>query len=196
VAFANVPRMRVDATDLILNPTFTRAVRATRLPVRRTVSRAGALPYADASFDLVLLIDVLEHVRERRQMGSEVMRILKPGGIAFITTPARLRYFNRPDPHYGVRGLLALPNFAQRFVVNRVLGMRTATMQGTSVPAYDVEHTFWHYREIARLFPGRDWVEPLFGFPMGGGPLFSREWLRRKLRGFLFHHVVIRKEPA
>jgi len=193
VAFANVPRMRVDATDVLRNPSFSRAVRATGLPVRRTLGRAGALPYADRSFDLVLLIDVLEHVRERRAMGREVMRVLAPGGIAFVTTPARLRYFNRPDPHYGVRGLLALPNFAQRLVVNRILGMRTATAQGTSIPAYDVEHTFWHYREIARLFPGRESVEPLFGFPMCGGPVFSKQWLRRKLRGFLFHHVVIGK---
>jgi SAM-dependent methyltransferase len=193
LAFANVRRMRVDATDILLNPSFTRAIRATRLPLRRTVSRAGELPYRDASFDLVLLIDVLEHVRERRHMGSEVMRVLKPGGVAFITTPARIRYFHRPDPHYGVRGLLALPNFAQRLVVNRVLGMRTSTAQGSSIPAYDVEHTFWHYLGIARLFPGRESVEPLFAFPMVGGPVFSREWLRRKLRGFLFHHVVIRK---
>ena len=193
LAFANAARMRVDAVDVLFNPTFSRAVRATGLPVRRGLARAGALPYANGSFDLVLLIDVLEHVRERRDMGREIMRVLRPGGIAFVTTPARVRYFHRPDPHYGVRGLLMLPNFLQRIMVNRVLRMRTATAQGTSIPAYDVEHTFWHYRGIARLFPGRASVEPLYGFPLVGGPLLTKEWWRRRLRGFLFHHVVIRK---
>ncbi len=64
---------------------------------------------------------------------------------------------------------------------------------GRPGPAYDVEHTFWHVDEIAGLFPGRDYAEGLYAFPMCGGPLFSWQWLRRKLRRFLFHHVLVRK---
>lgn len=46
-----------------------------------------ALPYEDASFDLVLSIEVFRYLaREDNLQGlSEVMRVLKPGGVAFIT---------------------------------------------------------------------------------------------------------------
>ena len=192
-AVAHETRFRVDTIDLVPNSTLERVRRASGLPIRRTLGDVGRLPYAGESFDVVLLVDVVEHVRDRRAMGAEVMRVLKPGGVCFITTPARLRYLCRPDPHYGVRGLLALPNALQRFIVDRVLGRRVSSASGFPAPAYDVEHTFWHVGELARLFPGPKTVEALYHFPLAGGPPLSREWLRRLLRRFVFHHVVIGK---
>ncbi len=194
VALANVPRFRVETIDLGRNSTMERVRRSTGLPIGRTLGDVSALPFADETFDVVLLIDVVEHVRDRRRMGSEAMRVLKPGGVCFITTPARLRYFWRPDPHYGVRGLVILPNGLQRFIIDRVLRRRVSSQSGFPAPAYDVEHTFWHVVELARLFPGRKSVEALYHFPLAGGPPLSWEWWRRRLRGFVFHHVVIWKD--
>jgi 2-polyprenyl-3-methyl-5-hydroxy-6-metoxy-1,4-benzoquinol methylase len=193
LGLANFRRMRVHTTDLAPNVTMSRAVRSAGLPISRTLARVGALPYADETFDVALLIDVVEHVRERRRMGSEVMRVLKPGGLCFITTPARLRYVFRPDPHYGIGGLLLLPNFLQRFVVDRVLRRRHGGAESYRVPAYDVEHTFWHVDELARLFPGRAEVQALYGFPLQPEPIYTREGLRTALRNFVFHHVLIWK---
>jgi hypothetical protein len=39
-----------------------------------------------------------------------MMRVTKSGGQVMITTPARLRYLWRPDPHDQVKGLMLLPD--------------------------------------------------------------------------------------
>jgi 2-polyprenyl-6-hydroxyphenyl methylase/3-demethylubiquinone-9 3-methyltransferase len=45
-----------------------------------------ALPYRDASFDIVVCVDVLEHVSDLAQVLSEVARVLKPGGVFLYDT--------------------------------------------------------------------------------------------------------------
>jgi SAM-dependent methyltransferase len=45
------------------------------------------LPFADASFDMILCSHVLEHVREDRRAMSELYRVLAPGGRAILQHP-------------------------------------------------------------------------------------------------------------
>ncbi len=52
-----------------------------------------ALPYADASFDLVLSHEVLEHVEDDALAVAEMVRVLRPGGRAVIFVPNRLYPF-------------------------------------------------------------------------------------------------------
>jgi len=47
------------------------------------------LPYADGSFDKVLLSEVLEHLPDDRQGLAELHRVLRPGGILALTVPHR-----------------------------------------------------------------------------------------------------------
>lgn len=47
----------------------------------------GPLPYDDASFDLVVSMDVIEHVRDPVEWTREVLRVMKPGAVLFLTTP-------------------------------------------------------------------------------------------------------------
>jgi SAM-dependent methyltransferase len=49
------------------------------------------LPFADASFDLVLCAETIEHVRDVQLFVSEVRRVLRPGGRFAVTTPAHSR---------------------------------------------------------------------------------------------------------
>ncbi|MEM6304244.1 MAG: bifunctional 2-polyprenyl-6-hydroxyphenol methylase/3-demethylubiquinol 3-O-methyltransferase UbiG [Pseudomonadota bacterium] len=45
-----------------------------------------ALPYADAAFDAVVCVDVLEHVSDLTKVISEVARVLTPGGMFLYDT--------------------------------------------------------------------------------------------------------------
>ncbi len=61
------------------------------------------LPFGDNDFDLVLLADVLEHVRDVQLLLSEVRRILKPGGEVAISTPSVTRaslLLRGPEPPF------------------------------------------------------------------------------------------------
>ncbi len=46
-----------------------------------------SLPFADASFSVVLLVAVLEHTREPWRILGEARRVLKPGGRAIMVVP-------------------------------------------------------------------------------------------------------------
>ncbi len=47
----------------------------------------GKLPYADASFHAVVSMDVIEHVVDPLPWLGEALRVLKPQGLLFLTTP-------------------------------------------------------------------------------------------------------------
>src|ERR1043166_587794 len=64
------------------------------------------LPFRDASFEVVLLIAVLEHTREPRRILAEARRVLKPGGRAVMVVPNDVTMS---------AGRLALRNFPIRY---------------------------------------------------------------------------------
>jgi ubiquinone/menaquinone biosynthesis C-methylase UbiE len=47
----------------------------------------GRLPFADASFDRVAVVDMLEHVPDERAFVAELARVLRPGGTLVVNTP-------------------------------------------------------------------------------------------------------------
>lgn len=61
------------------------------------VGRAEELPLEDASVDCVLCSQVLEHVEDPARAVAEVHRVLRPGGIGFISTHGVIRYHAAPD---------------------------------------------------------------------------------------------------
>jgi ubiquinone/menaquinone biosynthesis C-methylase UbiE len=61
---------------------------AGRLHGRVDVFGDGArLPFADASFDTVMATEVLEHLPDPRIALREMVRVLRPGGVALVTVP-------------------------------------------------------------------------------------------------------------
>jgi SAM-dependent methyltransferase len=60
-----------------------------RVPgVEIIVGRLEVLPFSSATFDLVLLLDVLEHLDDDGGALTEAARVLKPGGVLLATVPA------------------------------------------------------------------------------------------------------------
>ena len=56
------------------------------LKISYDVGVGEKLPYANASFDTVVCVDVLEHVADLGKVLSEVARVLRPGGLFFFDT--------------------------------------------------------------------------------------------------------------
>lgn len=52
----------------------------------------SGLPFSDASFDGVVLKDVLEHVASPVGLVGEVLRVLRPGGRVFASSPDAQRW--------------------------------------------------------------------------------------------------------
>lgn len=121
----------VDAA-VISNPTLEDA---------RVVPAGSPIPYADATFDLVLADYVLEHVTEADapQVADEVMRVLKPGGWFCARTPNK----------WGLIGVGArtVPNDLHTRVLTRLQPGRKAE------DVFPVEYHMNTPRDLRRLFP-------------------------------------------
>jgi SAM-dependent methyltransferase len=65
------------------------------IPIDYGVSLLQRLPYDDASFDVVLLVEVIEHLENHRMALGELARILKPNGVLVLTTPNIMRLNSR-----------------------------------------------------------------------------------------------------
>ncbi|NUN14666.1 MAG: class I SAM-dependent methyltransferase [Myxococcales bacterium] len=49
---------------------------------------AESLPFSDGLFDLVMALDVLEHLDDDRAGLAEITRVIRPGGFVLLTVPA------------------------------------------------------------------------------------------------------------
>jgi 2-polyprenyl-3-methyl-5-hydroxy-6-metoxy-1,4-benzoquinol methylase len=70
------------------------------LTVELRVGSAAQLEYADASMDVCLMPELLEHVQDWQSCLNEAVRVLKPGGLLYLSTtnvlcPVQLE-FNLP----------------------------------------------------------------------------------------------------
>ncbi len=61
-----------------------------------------SLPFRDASFDAVISIAVLEHVRNPFDAAREIERVLKPGGEIYIAVPFLQPFHGYPDHYYNM----------------------------------------------------------------------------------------------
>ena len=177
---ANYVDAEVHSIDILANPQLLALKRASGFPMHPAVAVGEHLPFPDETFDIVFCLETIEHVRDPGVLGKEIMRVLRPGGECMVTTPPRLRYFLKGDPHYDLPGLLLLPDRAQKFVAERF------------VDEYDVVHIFWSVEEIVRCFPGASGHEAFFHRKYPSGKRW-RDALWWRYRHLLWDRIVITK---
>lgn len=132
---------------------------AVGVDVRPTVAAAcvadgHALPFHNATFDAVTSFAVLEHVRDPRAVMSEMLRVLKPGGSAYIVAPFLQGYHPEcdSDADYWRFSLAGLRRLCSRF-----------DEEDTGVATGPMSSLAWVLREIAAapLFRRRYAVKPI-----------------------------------
>jgi len=136
---------------LDFNPHYCRItrLRGTRYGLRLSpINAAGeSLPFADGHFDLVVCMDVLEHVADPEKLISEIGRCLKPGGLCQLTAINRFAF---RDPHYHVRFVNWLP----RRLANPYLRLVGRSKDNARFSDRQTLHEMHYYRygRLAELF--------------------------------------------
>jgi ubiquinone/menaquinone biosynthesis C-methylase UbiE len=84
----------VDVSPLALERAWQRLPDAELVLVRPD----ERLPFPDSTFELALCAETVEHVRDVQLLLSELRRVLAPGGVLALTTPAHGPVLRTSDP--------------------------------------------------------------------------------------------------
>jgi SAM-dependent methyltransferase len=155
------------------------------------------LPFADASFDVVVAVNVLRHHRDDLALLREVARILKPEGSLVATAPegasGRLGYRLRRAYGFTADRLGAYGDLRDGYGLDALRGLsRAAGLEPARIDTYSrlftelVENTllFAYYRtmrsrpEVAERHPAGTWT-------VSDGSLTPRGW-RFRLYGLAY----------
>jgi SAM-dependent methyltransferase len=88
-------RYRPDTIGVDVNPNAVSWCNSQGL--RALLMQDGVLPFADHSFDAVVLDNVLEHIKEPQALLAEIKRVLKADGVFLVGVPGRKGYASDPD---------------------------------------------------------------------------------------------------
>ena len=148
----NARGMRTVSVEYEWNDEFVRIRESAGVPLLRVIARAEALPFRAEVFEGIVCLETVEHLSELEAASRELARASSPGALLLITTPVRLRYLLAPDPHFGIRGLVALPASLQRAVAAR---------RGFSAAHYYVDRIYGSVASLERRLPGFELVQVL-----------------------------------
>lgn len=111
--------------------------------------RQGAaenIPYPDNYFDFVNICEVLEHVEDPQKLLSEVHRVLKPRGRAYLSVPNRFGFY---DQHFHLTLIGWLPRRWANFLIG-VLG-RHKDYSGANGRQNILDMHYFAFSQISRL---------------------------------------------
>jgi SAM-dependent methyltransferase len=123
-------------------------VLARRVRGRVVRADATALPFADASFDAVVLGEVIEHVEDDVAALLESRRTLRPAGVVLLSVPAHPAWFGPSDEWAGhVRRYTRESLFA----ACEAAGLDVIRCAGWGFPVSAAYHRWIYDRRAARL---------------------------------------------
>jgi len=87
---SELPKLNKRFTLCDIDPralTVARELHGAALAGADVLTPGAPLPYPDAHFDAVVSMDVVEHLVDPLPWLADALRVLKPGGLLFLTTP-------------------------------------------------------------------------------------------------------------
>jgi ubiquinone/menaquinone biosynthesis C-methylase UbiE len=181
-AFSERLRQRgYSCTGVDLSPKLIRIAREKYPGIEFLEGDIERLPFADGSFDAVLLAGVLHHLPERAKCAAEIKRILRPGGrfVAFDPNrmnPAMYLYRDRSSPLYSSFGVTE----NERPVIAREL---VETFRQAGFNAGTEYHSGMKYRYLAS--GALRWLLPAYN--LADAVLFAPGFMA-PMRSFVFTH--------
>jgi SAM-dependent methyltransferase len=138
----------IDINEPLVRLARERAAESGRSRARFEVSSATHLPFPNASFDICLLPELLEHVADWRTCLDEAVRVLRPGGVIYVSTSNRLcpkqQEFNLPAYSW-------YPGFAKRYFERRAVTDWPAVANYAKYPAVN----WFSFYQLRRYFGER-----------------------------------------
>ncbi|MHC1635121.1 MAG: class I SAM-dependent methyltransferase [Candidatus Methanospirareceae archaeon] len=106
-----------DPDETALKIGFERALEE-KAEVEWVIAMGEKSPFVDSSFDVIICNDVIEHVESVRGLVAELYRLLKKGGILYLTTPNKYSLYNILwDDHTGLPFITLMPKSLQDIMV-------------------------------------------------------------------------------
>ncbi len=152
------PRLPIAGTQFvdISAPALT-ALRARGADV--VLSQVTSLPFADATFDLVCALDIIEHVDDEDGALSELARVARPGATLILSTPLHPSRWNTFDDFVGHKRRYEPGRLLEKLAEHHLIVERTAAygMQPASSRLLDLgmwwlthfrEHAMWWYNKV------------------------------------------------
>jgi SAM-dependent methyltransferase len=175
---ALLAREAAHVTGVDLSPeaiAHARAAYAGAQNLQYVESSCTKMPFPDASFDLVVSFETLEHIEGQEPFLDEVARVLRPDGLLLLSCPNKLEYSDKRD-------------YANEFHVKELYREELATLVAARFPAiawYGQRPTFFsviapeekraaagELREVAEADPSKG--APMLAHPLYFLPLASR----------------------
>jgi SAM-dependent methyltransferase len=152
------PRMPIEGTQFVdISAPALAQLRERGAQV--VLGQVTALPFADASFDIVCTLDIVEHVDDEDGALSELSRVAKPGATLLISLPLHPSRWNAFDDfvghkrRYEPQRLLDKLN-QHHFAIERsaVYGMQPSSSRLLDMGMWWLtnhrEHAMWWYNKI------------------------------------------------
>lgn len=149
------------------------------------VGSAIQIPVPDNSFDTVVSFDVIEHIPKHTepQMFSEIMRVLKPGGSFYLSTPFQSIFSNACDPAWFVAG--------HRHYSQKEL-QKFGSDQGFFCELVETRGGWWSFWGILNMYISK-WI---FRRPVFFQKFFQKKETREYLKNGGFINILVHyKKP-
>lgn len=151
------PRLPIEGTQFV-DISEPALARLSASGGRVTLAEVTALPFADAMFDLVCALDIIEHVDDENGALSEISRVTKQGGALLLSTPLHPSRWTAFDDFVGHKRRYEPPQLLAKLAEQHLTVERSAVFGMQPRSSFLLDMGMWwmtHNRERAMWWYNR-----------------------------------------